>query len=258
MSSESPNPLSVGLSVLWALRHPSPSPTGTGSVDHDRLRPILDHLRSGGVGVLPDLQDELASYRSWLESFDPDTLTRDEALAYWLNLYNTGALELVGEAYSNDLATVLRIPGGFRRPFTTVAGKALSLDDIEHSKIRRFNDPRVHGSLVCGSASCPTLRFEPFDGDRLLHQLDDQMRAFLTGGGAVQHDGELHLSRILLWFGGDFVTPHRMPTFIPARPASVAAAVAGWMEPALADRVMGSDLEIRFQPYNWSLACAVS
>ena len=41
------------------------------------------------------------------------------------------------------------------------------LDDIEHGKVRRFGDPRIHSALVCGSVSCPTLRFEPYEGDRL-------------------------------------------------------------------------------------------
>jgi hypothetical protein len=57
--------------------------------------------------------------------------------------------------------SVLRMPGAFSAPFVTVAGERLSLDAIEHAKIRRFADPRIHAALVCGSVSCPTLRPPP-------------------------------------------------------------------------------------------------
>ena len=42
-------------------------------------------------------------------------------------------------------------------------------------------------------------------------QLDDQMKSFLSGGGAIAgEDGSIELSRVFKWFGSDFVrpTPH--------------------------------------------------
>ena len=56
-------------------------------------------------------------------------------------------------------------PGAFDAPWAMVGGESLSLNDIEHGKIRRFRDPRIHAALVCGSVSCPTLRYEPFGED---------------------------------------------------------------------------------------------
>ncbi|NNC43079.1 MAG: DUF547 domain-containing protein [Acidimicrobiia bacterium] len=256
--NDSPNLLTVGLSVLWSLRMPAPAPTGTGTFDHARLQPILDQLKTDGLATLSTNRGVLTSYIGMLGDVDPDELTRDESLAYWLNLYNAGALRLAAEAYDRNLATVLRIPGGFSKPFATVAGRSLSLDAIEHAKIRRFKDPRVHGSLVCGSVSCPTLRYEPFEGRNLEDQLEDQMRAFLAGGGAVLTDETLFLSRIFSWFGGDVVRPHRMPTFLPARPETVAMALAAWMPPDMADVAMGGELRVDFQPYDWSLGCSIA
>ncbi|NIR60830.1 MAG: DUF547 domain-containing protein, partial [Gammaproteobacteria bacterium] len=78
------------------------------------------------------LRDDLVLYRTRLEAVAPDTLTRDEALAYWLNLYNAGALDLAAASVATRSPSVLRVPGGFRRPWATVAGEALSLDAIEH------------------------------------------------------------------------------------------------------------------------------
>jgi hypothetical protein len=236
-----------------------PAPDGHGATGHDELAAVLDELRRGGVPALVPLQGKLAEYRTRLETIDPDSLARPEALAYWLNLYNAGALNLAADAFAHGTASVLRVPGGFSRPWATVAGEVLSLDAIEHGKVRRFGDPRIHGALVCGSASCPTLRYEPFDGNRLDQQLTDQMQAFLAGGGAVadRTDNVLLLSRVFLWYGGDFVRPHRMPSWLPGTRRAVAAALHRWLAPEVASWVEQSEPSVGLLPYDWSLACAV-
>jgi hypothetical protein len=239
------------------MRVRRPSPGGERTVKHDELGRVLDVLGSSGVPGLADERDRIYSYRSALESVDPDSLSRDEALAFWLNLYNAGALDIAAEAAAQMATTVLRVPGGFSRPWATVSGENLSLDDIEHGKIRRFRDPRIHGALVCGSASCPTLRSEPYRGDSLDDQLEDQMRSFLAGGGAVYEGStdRLLLSRVFLWYGADFARPSRMPTWIPARKRSVANAVLRWLEPDLHHRV--DKAGVAFQSYDWGLACSI-
>ncbi len=254
-----PNPLLVGWSVLRALRIRRPQPAGAGSVDHADLAAILSGLQQRGVAALPSMRGELERYRNRLERVDPDELERSEALAFWLNLYNAGALDAAAEAVAEAQGSVLRVPGAFRRRWTTIAGEGLSLDAIEHGKIRRFGDPRIHGSLVCGSASCPTLRYEPFAGPLLDAQLDDQMAAFLTGGGAVIETSAnvLALSRIFLWYGADFVRPHRMPAWLPVSKKAIADAITPWLDTATLQLLNTAEPTISFQSYDWSLACSI-
>jgi hypothetical protein len=239
------------------MRVRRPSPDGDGVVDHDDLGRVLDVLGHSGVSGLADERDRIHSYRSALESVDPDSLTRDEALAFWLNLYNAGALDVAAEAASQMATTVLRVPGAFNRRWATVLDEDLSLDDIEHGKIRRFRDPRIHGALVCGSASCPTLRHEPYRGDSLDDQLEDQMRSFLAGGGGVYEEStdRLLLSRVFLWYGADFVRPTRMPTWIPASKRSIGKAVLRWLEPDVRHHV--GNAAVAFQSYDWGLSCSI-
>jgi hypothetical protein len=201
----------------------------------------------------------LDEYLEHLADVAPDTLSSDAALAYWLNLYNAGALDLARRTYDEQRASVLRVPGGFTRSFITVGGEALSLDDIEHGKVRRFGDPRIHAALVCGSVSCPTLRYEPYRDDGLHAQLDDQMRHFLASGGVVldRVSNHIALSRIFLWYGADFVRPHRMPALLPARKRNVLHALTGWLSDDQAARVAASRPRITFQEYDWSVGCAV-
>ena len=183
-------------------------------------------------------QDDLDDYISKLASVDPDTLTRDESLAYWINLYNAGGVQLAIEAFGSGVPSVLRVSGGFSRPFVTIAGETLSLAAIEHAKIRRFKDPRIHGALVCGSLSCPTLRFEPYSGGELDYQLEDQMRVFLSSGGAVtRQDGVIELSRIFWYYGPDFVRPGRMPSFWPVSKRRVLDAARRWLPAGTRNRI---------------------
>ena len=164
---------------MWrATRLPRPRPTGTGTIGHEALQPVLDALANGGVPALQPMGTELADYLRELSRVDPDTLSRDQALAYWVNFYNAQALQLVRKAYADGGGSVLDVKHAFeRRPARAVAGR-LSLLEIESGKIRRFGDPRIHFALVCGSASCPTLRFEPYAGTLINSQLDDQARHF--------------------------------------------------------------------------------
>lgn len=257
--STGPNPLSAAWHMLHARRLSEPHPDGAYVADHARLGRVLDQLKAEGIGSLVEASPDLDAYRDELSAIDPDAMTAAESLALWINLYNAGALRTAARALSRDADSVLRVPGAFSAPWVTIGNETMSLDDIEHGKIRRFGDPRIHGALVCGSVSCPTLRREPFTGADLDAQLDDQMRSFLARGGAGydQATNTLRLSRILKWYGADFVRPDRMPTIRPARSGAVAAAISRWLNPTEAALVSKSRPVVEFATYDWGLGCSV-
>lgn len=249
--SDSPSPIGAAYSLIKALRVSRPRPSGSGSVAHSALGEVLQVLSEEGVVGLVGQRDAIRTYRDELQEVDPDSLARADALAYWLNLYNAGALDLAAESQADNRPSVLRVPGAFDRRWATVMGEELSLSDIEHGKIRRFGDPRIHSALVCGSASCPTLRLTPYDSDDLGGQLETQMRSFMAGGGAVVDGDRLMLSRIFLWYGSDFVRPNRMPSLLPTTKRSLRQAISQWLDPET------TELAVEFQSYDWGLACSV-
>jgi len=259
--SAGPNPVAAAWSMLRARRVKPPRPHGNGAakVDHSDLTDILERCLTSGARSLAASADTLEAYRDALERVDPDALGPREALAYWINLYNAGALWTAGHAYKANSASVLRVPGAFSSPWASVQSESLSLDDIEHGKIRRFGDPRIHGSLVCGSVSCPTLRGEPYVGSSLDGQLDDQLRFFVSQGGGrlSRQDNTVWLSSVFKWYGRDFTRPDAMPSIIPATAGRLRDTVANWFPRDDAAYIWGHQPRVKYMPYDWGLGCSV-
>lgn len=150
--------------------------------------------------------------RQQMAAVDVASLSRPEQLAYWINLYNVNVVGVVVDNYPvesiRDISTdpIVRL-NVFKKPYVKVRGGTLSLDDVEHKKIREpFKDPRIHFAINCAAASCPPIRPEPYVGARIDRQLDDQTRKFLKGV-RLEEDGSelvLHVTRIMDWFRDDF------------------------------------------------------
>lgn len=251
------NVMRAAWGVVRALRVNTPAPAGDGELSHQGLAPTLEALAGPGGLAEVDLA-ALDAYLAGLHLVDPDTLARPHSLAFWINLYNAAAVRLAVEATRTGASTVLRVPGAFDRVVATVAGERLSLNDLEHGKIRRFGDPRIHAALVCGSLSCPSLRPAPFEGGDLARALDDRMRAFLASGGWVSdHDaGTVSLSRVFRWYGGDLL--HPMPSFRPVRGRAVLRALLPWAPVSERQWVEAAGPSVRFQAYDWGLGCSVA
>lgn len=153
------------------------------------------------------------AFREYLDALavaDPSGFRDDgERITFWLNAYN--ALTIAGVLREYPLRSVRDVPGFFRRLRFKVAGRRLSLDDIEHGILRKeFEEPRIHFALVCASRSCPTLAASAFTRESLDDQLDTVTRGFLSRSKGLQIDREervLRLSSIFKWYGEDFRTP---------------------------------------------------
>lgn len=187
---------------------------------------------------------------------EPIRTDRRAALAFWLNCYNA-ATQLLLERRPALFDSRVRF---FRAPAITVAGTALSLDDVEHGILRgrrskyglgylpRLSrtglgaayrlepDPRIHFALNCGAASCPAiLAYEPEPIDEIL---DEATRTSLER--SVEYDPErdrLRLPRVCLWFLGDFGGPSGLRSFLRTHGVVPESA---------------STPSLRFRGYDWS------
>ncbi len=192
----------------------------------------------------PDWERLLAS----LERADPEALaTRAERLAFWINVYNVLAIDVVRRHYPvesiRDVGSLLRPV--WKREAGRVGGEPRTLHEIEHEILRPMGEPRIHAAIVCASTSCPSLRREPYRAERLDAQLDDALRAFLAdpnkGSRLEPEAGVLRVSRIFRWFEEDFGDV--LAFLEPQLPEATRAWLAGH----------GDSVRLRHFDYDWSL-----
>jgi hypothetical protein len=176
--------------------------------------------------------DDPGPSKQTLATYSEDDLqavrtNRATRLAFWINLYNAAAQDLLTrEPWRYDAA--LRFVRFFMTPAITVAGQSLSLNDIEDgilrgarskftlgytpmlfqsSFVKRYAiqplDPRIHFAINCGAASCPRIRC--YDADAIDEQLEQATRSFLAEGAKYDPaEDAVELSRLFGWYRGDF------------------------------------------------------
>ena len=136
--------------------------------------------------------------------------------AFLINLYNAAMIQKILQRYPNidsvwEFGRIFNHP--FKDRFVELFGERMSLDDIEHRRLRgnpALFDPRVHFAVNCASKGCPPLRPTAFNGSSLDAALDEQASIFLsdrTKNGMNQITNRLVLSPIFDWYAEDFGEP---------------------------------------------------
>ena len=93
------------------------------------------------------------------------------------------------DAPSNYPANSVRqIPGAFDRTPHTVAGRSLTLDQIETKVLAGFRDPRLYLAIGRGAMGGGRLRSEAYNGATLGEQLASVATEFATGGHLLDID----------------------------------------------------------------------
>lgn len=177
--------------------------------------------------------------------------------AFWINMYNAYTQIILSKSpdkYKNRSAFF-----GDRQ--IGIAGRKLSLDDIEHGILRHSKikwslghlnklfpssfekkqrvdavDYRIHFSLNCGAKSCPPIAF--YKPEDLGRQLDMATKVYLQGEAEYnKKDKTIGLPAIMGWFRGDFGGKKKMIELL--RKLEI---VPSNITPV-----------IKFKKYNWSL-----
>lgn len=187
----------------------------------------------------------LAAYIAALEATDVSALARREQLAFWFNLYNAATVKLILD--NPGIASIQDIKKPWDTPVATVAGRALTLNEIEHGIIRPIaKDPRIHYAVNCASMGCPNLARAPFTGDGLDAALDAAARDYVNHPRGVSVErGKVRLSKIYGWYRDDF----------GADDAALFDHLRQYAAPALAASLKGVKKASGYD-YDWSLNAA--
>lgn len=203
----------------WAYWEQS-NATSTSTIDHalwqgvlDKyLRPSPDNInRFAYSAVAGEGRAQLTNYLSAMAAVDPRDYNSAEQQAYWINVYNALTVDVVLRYPKKN--SILRMgerffsSGPWDDEVITVAGKALTLNDIEHRILRPiFQDHRVHYAVNCASIGCPNLAATAFSGAQLNEQLAAAQTSYINHprGVALDTKGNLQLSQIYNWYADDF------------------------------------------------------
>eukprot|EP01018_Ginkgo_biloba_P038034 Gb_17270 [translate_table: standard] len=205
-----------------------------------------------------------------LHRIDLHDFSRQENLAFFINLYNMMAIHaIVLWGHPNGPLERRKYFGDFKY---VIGGYPFSLSAIENGILRAnqrppYNltrpfglkdkrsklalpnaEPLVHFSLVCGSKSSPALRY--YSPESIDEELRLAARIFFEDG-AFSIDAEtkiVSLSKILKWYSVDF----------GKNETEVLKFVADYLEPSKSEQLLGllgNQLKIAYQPYDWALNC---
>jgi Protein of unknown function, DUF547 len=207
-------------------------------------------------GLKANDKKTLDELRRQMAQVDPAVLSKNDLLAYWINVYNISTVNLIVENYplksirdlSTDFITRLNV---FKKPSVLTKRGTISLDEVENEKLRNhFMDAHIHFAINCASRSCPPIRSEPYVGARVQDQLVDQTKAFLNGPHGVHLEKSggkliLHTTKIMDWFKDDF----------EKWSAGRVKFIAFYVTPDKRKQIeaAGNQVELKFDDYDWSL-----
>ena len=155
--------------------------------------------------VTPQDKASLGGYIDALSLAGEPAGSKEEIMAYWFNLYNAKTVDLILENYPLESIRDIKRPWKAKR--LTVAGTAMSLNDIEHGTVRaRYNEPRVHYAFNCASIGCPNLKTSAWEAKTLDADLSQAARDYIghARGVSVTSTGRINASKIFNWYKKDF------------------------------------------------------
>ena len=125
--------------------------------------------------------------------------------AFWINAYNLSVIKGIIDNYPTK--SPLDNAGFFDKTTHNLAGKNITLNDIEHKLLRaQFKDARFHFVLVCGAVGCPPLINKAYLPNTLNAQLEAQTKIALNGSfiRVNAKKKRVEASQIMEWYKEDF------------------------------------------------------
>ncbi len=188
---------------------------------------------------------DISALEDYLKQFaqKADNPAQDnEKAASLVNAYNAFMLRWILANYPTE--SVWSLKDSFTDKRNKIAGRKVSLDDIEHGTLRPLIGYRTHAVLVCAARSCPPLQRSAYTGDRFEEQDDRAYRAWLACEDLNKFspgEKKVEISSVFKWFKADFDkigVPKILGRYAPQPVREFAAS---------------GKYDIRYLPYNWGL-----
>jgi hypothetical protein len=236
-----------------------------------RFDEILDaNVRDGFVyyRALKSERGRLDGYIASLAGVQLDTASPQEQVAFWLNGYNAIVLRTVIDHYPIQQRTreypansIRQIPGAFERNTHRLAGRTVTLDQIEQTVLPAFHDPRVFFALGRGAVGSGRLRSEAYSPAKLEQQLAEDASECASRSQCVQIDttqNAMRVSSIFSWRRDQFIEAYadKARTGFADR-SPVERAVIAFIDPKMLnaeqDFLKRNTFKMEYLPFDWSL-----
>ena len=150
--------------------------------------------------------NKFKKYIRAIESADISGFTKEDKLAFYINAYNATVIKNVLDHL--PINSPMDVDGFFDKIKHTIAGKEITLDELEHKYVLKIEPVLSHFGLVCAAVSCPKIIRAAYEGESVYEQLEINAKAFLNDPTKNKLDREnkiLYLSEVFKWFKDNFV-----------------------------------------------------
>ena len=163
--------------------------------------------------------------------------TREEKMAYWINVYNAFTVQLILDYY--PVQSITEIPNAWDKKFINIGDQVYTLNHIEHEILRpTYKDPRIHFAINCASFSCPKLHNKAFRAETLYKDLEMLTKEFVNDPKRNNLDGKnIKVSKLFEWYSEDFTKDQSVIDFVKK----------------YADTPIESNAKLGYMKYNWDL-----
>ncbi len=232
---------------------------------------LLDlNVRDGLVyyRALKAQRGRLDAYVSGLAPASIGSERPEAQIAFWLNAYNAIVLQTVIDHYpiaqqtrAYPARSIRQVPGAFERTPHRVAGRTLTLDQIEQTILPAFQDPRVYLALGRGAVGSGRLRSEAYTPANLERQLTEVANECVARAQCADVDPEANLLRITAvfsWREKEFAAAYARnaaPLFSSRSPIERAA--LAFLDPRFLTPerqfLAKNAFKMEFIPFDWTL-----
>jgi len=265
----------LALALLSPIARLDSASQGAATTDtlHRPLDQILDLNVRDGLVYYRALRSDRGRLDRYIASLNVasevyDRWSPEQKMAFWLNAYNAFVLQTVidhypikGASKSYPANSVRQIPGAFEQMKHRVAGRSLTLDDIEKTVLPPFKEPRLYLALGRGAVGSGRLRSEAYAGDRLKQQLDDLQQEFVSEETMIKIDRGANLvsvTPIVSWRSAEFIAAYDPgATGALAERSPVERAIVAFVTPMILplekEFLQKNEFKVTYHPFDWRL-----
>ena len=259
---------------------PNDPNAGSAASFHNKCAPILKtFVNANGMVDYKGLTRKKPNIKALLDEFDRldpnvyESWPRQDKIAFWINAYNIKMLDIIVKNYPIEplsrfhsviwgAKSVRHIEDKWTKFKFLVMDEVFTLLEIDKRFFRKeFDEPRIFFALTRASLSSPPLRNEPYSGDMLDNQLDDQAKKFFSSPLAFKIDkekGRIYLSALFqkTEYGKMFVTKYGIDRKFKAKEPETRAVlnfITNFVSEDAKSYLELGNYTVQFMGYNWTI-----